>query len=107
MGRKAKRLRILKRIERLTAKADQPISAVSNSEMQEKVKKEVPPPIVEEPKIDVVEEPESVVEEVKAVEQEPIVLENFKPKPKPKPKTTRTRKPRSTTTRARKKKSVE
>ena len=40
MGRKAKRLKVLKRIERLTAKADQPIPVVSNSEMQEKMKEQ-------------------------------------------------------------------
>ena len=98
MGRKAKRLKILKRIERLTAQADQPIPVVSNSEMQERVKKEVPPAPVEEPKLDVAE---AIVEEAKELVEEP------EPQPKPKPKATRAKKPRSTSTRTRKKKIVE
>ena len=88
MGRKAKRAKVLKRIERLTAKADQPIPVVSNSEMQEKVKEQkidvapdtsFTPEVVEE----MIEEVKEMVEEVKA-----------KPKPKPRParkKSTRTR----------------
>ena len=84
MGRKAKRLKILKRIERLTAQADQPIPVVSNSEMQERLKEEkveVAPDTVFTP-----ETVESIVEEVEEV------VEKVQPKPK---KTTRTRKPRT------------
>ena len=40
MGRKAKRAKVLKRIERLNAKADQPIPVSDNSVMQEKVKEQ-------------------------------------------------------------------
>jgi hypothetical protein len=98
MGRKSKRLKILKRIERLTAKADQPIPVVSNSEMQEKVKEQkidvapdtsFTPDIVEE----MIEEVKEMVEEVKA-----------KPKPKPRPRPARKK---STRTRSTKTKKVE
>ena len=88
MGRKAKRARVLARKARLLGGQEAPPqpSSVSNSEMQEKVKKEVPP-VVEEPKEDIVKEM------VKEVEEMVIqVEENPNPKPKPKPKrATRTR----------------
>ena len=84
MGRKAKRLKILKRIERLNAQASQPVPVVSNSEMQERLKEEkveVAPDTVFTP-----ETVESIVEEVEEV------VEKVQPKPK---KITRTRKPRT------------
>ena len=77
MGRKAKRARILKRIERLNAEASRSSPVVENSVMQEKLKEEkidvapdtsFTPDIVEE----MIEEVKELVEEVKA-----------KPKPKP------------------------
>tara|TARA_R100000152_G_C6716335_1_gene143034 strand:- start:551 stop:850 length:300 start_codon:yes stop_codon:yes gene_type:complete len=98
MGRKAKRLKILKRIERLTAEADQPIPVVSNSEMQEKVK---------EQKVDVVPDttftPEAVEETVAEVKE---MVEEVKAKPKPKPRSRPARK-RATKPRSSRSKKVE
>jgi len=84
MGRKAKRAKVLKRIERLNAEASRPSPVVENSVMQERVKEE---------KIDVAPDtkftPDIVEEMIKEVEE---MVEEVKPKPKP--RTTRTRRPR-------------
>ena len=84
MGRKAKRAKVLKRIERLNAEASRPSPVVENSVMQERVKEE---------KIDVAPDtkftPDIVEEMIKEVEE---MVEEVKPKQKP--RTTRTRRPR-------------
>ncbi len=94
MGRKAKRARVLARIERLLGSetpAQQP-SHVSNSEMQAKLKESKKQ---EEKRV------EKVVEEVVSTEPTPVISEEVpakveepKTKAKPAPKRKTTRKPR-------------
>jgi hypothetical protein len=122
MGKRAKRARtLLKKMSILGEKLEPGLlkryglkATEDNSVMQERVKKEVPPPVVEEEKADVapdtnftseivkemVEEVEMMVEELNTISLEEPVIE----KPKPKPR--RTRKPRIST-RSRKKTSSE
>ena len=74
MGRKAKRLKLKARIERLSAQASRPSPVIENSVMQERVKEEVPPVP------DTNFTPEVVEEMVKEVEE---MVEEVKAKPKP------------------------
>jgi hypothetical protein len=94
MGRKAKRLRILKRIERLSTQVSQPSPIVENSVMQEKLKQETAPtPVVETAPELVVEptpEPTPIAEEM-VKEMEQLIAEvRAPPKLKPKPRKRRT-----------------
>ena len=86
MGRKAKRLRLLRRIENFKQTTARDTLSAENSVMQEKLKKERPEEAVEPKTAEIVEE---MIKEVEELVQEVEV----KPKPKRK-RTTRTRKPR-------------
>jgi hypothetical protein len=94
MGRKAKRLKVLKRIERLNTQVSQPSPVADNSVMKERVKREVP----SEEKVDVSTDtnftPEIVKEMIKEVE-EMVVQVKEKPKPKSNPRPVRKRNSRT------------
>ena len=92
MGRKAKRMRVLQRIENFKKLQSEQSKVIENSVAQEQLKTEIPP-VETEPSL------EQITQEMtKEVEE---LVKEIKPKPKPK----RTKKPRATktTSRARKK----
>ena len=102
MGKRAKRARtMLRKMSILGEKIEPKVLRrfglkvpEENSVMQERVKKEVPPPVVEEEKVDVAPDTNFTPE---VVEEMIDLADRFKPKPKAKPKP-RTRRKRTTRT---------